>query len=48
MDIVELAAWFKQIPDKLSDKQKNQLQIIEILKEINDRLQFCWMLIEYR
>jgi excinuclease ABC subunit A len=38
MDIVELAAWFKQIPDKLSEKQK--LIATEILKEINDRLQF--------
>ncbi|GAA4278844.1 excinuclease ABC subunit UvrA [Aquimarina mytili] len=38
MDIIELADWFKTLPDQLSDKQK---QISgEILKEINARLQF--------
>ncbi|MEW7291915.1 excinuclease ABC subunit UvrA [Aquimarina sp. 2304DJ70-9] len=38
MDIIELADWFKNLPDQLSDKQK---QISgEILKEINARLQF--------
>ncbi len=38
MDISELAEWFKELPEHLSEKQK---QISgEILKEINARLQF--------
>ncbi len=38
MDINELSDWFRDLPDQLSDKQK---QISgEILKEINARLQF--------
>ncbi|MBQ4819160.1 excinuclease ABC subunit UvrA [Aquimarina sp. MMG016] len=38
MDIVELATWFKDLPNHLNEKQK---QISgEILKEINARLQF--------
>ncbi|GAA4271760.1 excinuclease ABC subunit UvrA [Aquimarina gracilis] len=38
MDISELSEWFKELPNQLSDKQK---QISgEILKEINARLQF--------
>ena len=38
MDIIELSAWFKELSNHLSDKQK---QISgEILKEINARLQF--------
>ncbi|MBQ0733192.1 excinuclease ABC subunit UvrA [Aquimarina celericrescens] len=38
MDIIELADWFKALPEQLSEKQK---QISgEILKEINARLQF--------
>ncbi len=38
MDIIELASWFKALPEQLSEKQK---QISgEILKEINARLQF--------
>ncbi len=38
MDIIELSEWFRDLPDHLSDKQK---QISgEILKEINARLQF--------
>ncbi|MGM0477798.1 MAG: excinuclease ABC subunit UvrA [Bacteroidota bacterium] len=38
LDIVELAAFFKQLPGKLS---KNEMKIgKEILKEINDRLSF--------
>ncbi len=38
MDIIELADWFKNLPDQLSTKQ-NQISG-EILKEINTRLQF--------
>ncbi|WP_370175178.1 excinuclease ABC subunit UvrA [Leeuwenhoekiella palythoae] len=38
MDVLELAAWFKDLPDNLSDKQT--AIATEILKEINARLQF--------
>jgi excinuclease ABC subunit A len=38
MDISELAPWFQALPEKLSDKQKTIA--LEILKEINDRIQF--------
>ena len=38
MDISELASWFQALPEKLSDKQKTIA--LEILKEINDRIQF--------
>ncbi|WP_028375024.1 excinuclease ABC subunit UvrA [Leeuwenhoekiella sp. MAR_2009_132] len=38
MDILELAAWFKEVPQHLSEKQK--AIATEILKEINARLQF--------
>ena len=38
MDISELTAWFKVLPEVLSEKQKTIAT--EILKEINDRLQF--------
>ncbi|MFI8380346.1 excinuclease ABC subunit UvrA [Leeuwenhoekiella sp. NPDC079379] len=38
MDILELAAWFKDAPQHLSDKQT--AIATEILKEINARLQF--------
>jgi excinuclease ABC subunit A len=38
MDISELTAWFKALPEVLSEKQKTIAT--EILKEINDRLQF--------
>ncbi|MDP5043858.1 MAG: excinuclease ABC subunit UvrA, partial [Leeuwenhoekiella sp.] len=38
MDILELAAWFKDVPQHLSEKQK--AIATEILKEINARLQF--------
>jgi excinuclease ABC subunit A len=38
MDISELTVWFKTLPEILSDKQKTIAT--EILKEINDRLQF--------
>ena len=38
MDISELTVWFKALPEVLSDKQKTIAT--EILKEINDRLQF--------
>tara|TARA_B100000508_G_scaffold75230_1_gene58574 strand:+ start:27122 stop:29923 length:2802 start_codon:yes stop_codon:yes gene_type:complete len=38
MDVVELASYFKELPEKLT---KNELKIgKEILKEINDRLSF--------
>ncbi len=38
MDIIELTDWFKELPNKLSEKQ---IKISgEILKEINTRLQF--------
>ena len=38
MDVSELSAWFKILPKELSEKQKTIAT--EILKEINDRLQF--------
>ncbi len=38
MDISELTVWFKALPKELSEKQKTIAT--EILKEINDRLQF--------
>lgn len=38
MDISELTVWFKALPPKLSEKQTTIAT--EILKEINDRLQF--------
>ena len=38
MDVLELAAWFKDLPDNLSEKQT--AIATEILKEINARLQF--------
>ncbi|WP_395054321.1 excinuclease ABC subunit UvrA [Flavobacterium sp.] len=38
MDISELTVWFKALPPKLSEKQSTIAT--EILKEINDRLQF--------
>lgn len=38
MDVLELTAWFKDLPDNLSDKQT--AIATEILKEINARLQF--------
>ncbi len=38
MDISELIVWFKELPKELSEKQKTIAA--EILKEINDRLQF--------
>ena len=38
MDISELTVWFKALPEVLSEKQKTIAT--EILKEINDRLQF--------
>jgi excinuclease ABC subunit A len=38
MDISELTVWFKALPSKLSEKQTTIAT--EILKEINDRLQF--------
>jgi excinuclease ABC subunit A len=38
MDISELTVWFKTLPKELSEKQKTIAT--EILKEINDRLQF--------
>ena len=38
MDIVELSEWFADLPNHLSEKQ--QIISIEILKEINARLQF--------
>ena len=38
MDISELTVWFKALPSKLSEKQT--IIATEILKEINDRLQF--------
>ncbi|WP_395064477.1 excinuclease ABC subunit UvrA [Flavobacterium sp.] len=38
MDISELTVWFKGLPSKLSEKQTTIAT--EILKEINDRLQF--------
>ena len=38
MDVSELSAWFKIVPKELSEKQKTIAT--EILKEINDRLQF--------
>jgi excinuclease ABC subunit A len=38
MDISELATWFQSLPKELSDKQKTIA--VEILKEINDRIQF--------
>ena len=38
MDISELTVWFKSLPSKLSEKQTTIAT--EILKEINDRLQF--------
>ncbi len=38
MDIDELSEWFKELPEKLSDKQFKIAE--EILKEINARLQF--------
>jgi excinuclease ABC subunit A len=38
MDISELTFWFKALPEELSEKQKTIAT--EILKEINDRLQF--------
>jgi excinuclease ABC subunit A len=38
MDISELNDWFAKLPKQLSDKQK--IIATEILKEINDRLQF--------
>lgn len=38
MDISELTLWFKALPEVLSEKQKTIAT--EILKEINDRLQF--------
>lgn len=38
MDISELTVWFKTLPEELSEKQKTIAT--EILKEINDRLQF--------
>ncbi len=38
MDISELTVWFKALPKVLSEKQKTIAT--EILKEINDRLQF--------
>ena len=38
MDISELTSWFQALPEKLSDKQKTIA--LEILKEINDRIQF--------
>jgi excinuclease ABC subunit A len=38
MDISELATWFQSLPNELSDKQKTIA--LEILKEINDRIQF--------
>ena len=38
MDILELADWFENLPDKLSDKQT--AIATEVLKEINSRIQF--------
>ena len=38
MDVSELSAWFSKLPKELSEKQKTIAT--EILKEINDRLQF--------
>ncbi len=38
MDILELADWFENLPDKLSDKQIAIAS--EVLKEINSRIQF--------
>jgi excinuclease ABC subunit A len=38
MDISEVTVWFKALPEELSEKQK--IIATEILKEINDRLQF--------
>lgn len=38
MDVVELAAWFKNITNKLSDTQ--QIIASEIIKEVRTRLQF--------
>ncbi|MEN8125536.1 MAG: excinuclease ABC subunit UvrA [Bacteroidota bacterium] len=38
MDIIHLSDWFKDLPDKLSNKQK--IIATEILKEIQTRIQF--------
>ncbi|RAR75347.1 excinuclease ABC subunit UvrA [Flavobacterium aciduliphilum] len=38
MDVSDLTTWFKALPETLSEKQK--VIATEILKEINDRLQF--------